>query len=518
MSGCADRSDEESGARIRAWLSPVQGGGRVQLASGDTVHLSRTTVDFYRARRWRPAWTNANELLAAGSLLLESIGRVRDDGLAPNAYRHDVTVRLLARLQAEGEAELPDSLEVPYLAAVDVLLTEGFSRYANDLVRGRLDPNDGGVRWRIVRGQARASRVLQLVLEGRAPAQIVEHLRPSIPYYGRMRHALLEHYQRAAQGGWPRVPAGSYQVGQRSPAVSAVRRRLVLGLDDQEAELAQMGAADPTRFDADLAKAVEHFQKRHALEPNGAVGASTVREMNHSVQERIAELELNLDRWRWLPDSLGDRYLLVNIAGFELELVDGTRVLESMNVVVGQRNWQTPVFADTMEHIVVNPYWNVPPSIYNEEILPNIERDPGWLARNNYERVADGVRQRPGPHNALGHYKFVFPNQDDIYLHDTPADHLFSRTRRDFSHGCIRVERPADLARLIVRLQTAEDPNRLEDLVKGGRESWIKLSRPLPVYILYFTAWVEEDGTLRFHHDIYGRDEPLQVQQRRMAG
>ncbi|MGH7469036.1 MAG: L,D-transpeptidase family protein [Longimicrobiales bacterium] len=517
MSACGGGPEEQPRDRIRAWLRAASGARPLPLAGGDTVHVSKATVEFYRTRRWQPAWSNEKELLPTGVLLRESIGRARDDGLAPHAYGHDVTSRLLGRLEAEGEDELPDSLEVPYLASVDILLTEGYNRYANDLVRGRLDPNQGGPRWRIARGKARESRVLQLVLEGLTPAEVVAHLRPSIPYYERVRGALAKHYHVAAQGGWPKVPEGSVKVGQRSPAVSLARTRLISGLDDREALLAQMGAADPTLFDAELAKAVEYFQLRHAIEPDGALGAATVREMNHSVEERISELELNLDRWRWLSDDLGERYLLVNIAGFELEVVDHNRAIESMNVVVGKRNWQTPVFADTIEHIVVNPYWNVPPSIYNEEILPKIESDPTWLARNNYERVREGVRQKPGPGNALGNYKFVFPNEDDIYLHDTPADHLFSRTRRDFSHGCIRVERPADLARLLVRLQTDQDPNDLEKLVSRKRESWIKLTRPLPIYILYFTVWVEEDGTVRYHHDIYGRDEQLQSQQRGMA-
>jgi murein L,D-transpeptidase YcbB/YkuD len=266
-------------------------------------------------------------------------------------------------------------------------------------------------------------------------------------------------------------------------------------------------------YDRDLRDALRHFQDRVAIDGDGQVGSGTLRELNHAVEERIAEVKLNMDRWRWLPQDLGRLFVLVNIAGFELEVIENDQAIESMNVVVGKAGWSTPVFADTIEHVVVNPYWTPPPSIMEEEILPAIARDPGYLARNNFERTANGgVRQRPGPGNALGRYKFLFPNDDNIYLHDTPADHLFSRVRRDFSHGCIRLERPADLARLLLAKASTHSPASLEGLVATGSEKWITLRKPVPVYLVYFTAWVKEDGTLRFHHDVYGHDEDLESQ------
>jgi L,D-transpeptidase YcbB len=504
---------------IGAWLKRMPANGMVTLATGDTVHISKQTAAFYKRRFGRAAWAGKDELLERGWLVHQAIGRAREDGLSPERYRHDAAARLLQKLEDDNDdTQLADSARAPYLASLDVLLTEGFNRYANDLVAGTIDPNRAGVDWRIARGKANEERVLQAVIKGQTPAQIVAQLRPTIPHYERMRGALVRYEEVAARGGWPSVPGGAYKAGTRNPNVSILRTRMLAGLDPTEAGLAQKGAADPTLFDADLKQAVAHFQERHGIESDGAMGESTLRELNHSVQERVDELKLNLDRWRWLPDYLGDRYLMVNIAGFELEVVDKNRVIESMNVVVGQQGWQTPVFADTMEHLVVNPYWNVPPNIYNQEIAPKIAADPTWLARNNYEYTKEGsVRQRPGPGNALGDFKFVFPNKDDIYLHDTPAQSLFSKVRRDFSHGCIRLERPDDLARLIVKLQTSKDPSILPGLVASGSERWIKLDRPLPVYILYFTAWVNEDGTVRFHHDVYGKDEKLAPQAQKIA-
>jgi L,D-transpeptidase YcbB len=519
LGGCdPQRRETLKTDEISVWLKRLPQGAVLQLAGGDTVHVSPVTTSFYRRRLWRAAWAGEKDLLERGWQVHQSIGKANEDGLNPAQYGHEAAARLLQKLEAQGEGALPDSLRASYLASVDVLLTEGFNRYANDLVTGTIDPSKSGIDWRIAPGKANEERVLAGIIKGLKPSQVVAHLRPSIPQYDRMRTSLIRFQEVAARGGWPNVPEGSYKAGGRAPGVSVLRTRLIAGLDPTEAALAQKGAADPTLFDADLQKAVEHFQGRHGIESDGGIGATTLRELNHAVEERIEELKLNLDRWRWLPDNLGERYLMVNIAGFEMEVVDKGRVVEHMNVVVGQTSWKTPVFADTMEHVVLNPYWNVPPSIYKAEILPHIEADPNWLASNNYERTNDGgVRQRPGPDNALGQYKFVFPNKDDIYLHDTPSGHLFSRVRRDFSHGCIRLERPEDLANLIVRLQTNRDPSTLASLAASGAERWIKLDRPLPVYILYFTAWVEEDGTVRFHHDVYGRDEQLAPQSRKLS-
>jgi L,D-transpeptidase YcbB len=208
-------------------------------------------------------------------------------------------------------------------------------------------------------------------------------------------------------------------------------------------------------------------------------------------------------------------YVMVNVAGFEMSVVEKGRVIEEMNVVVGQEGWETPIFADTMEHLVVNPYWNVPKSILSEE-MGNLANDPNYLVRNNFERTPDGgLRQRPGPKNALGQFKFLFPNSNNIYLHDTPADQLFSRTSRAFSHGCIRLERPRDLAYLLADKLAGKSPRQIDQMLATGQEKWVKLRRPIPVYILYFTTWVDDDGTARFHHDVYGHDKAIEQQTER---
>lgn len=484
------------------------------LPGGDTVRVSAATMAFYEARNFQPAWTGGRSLNAQGHGVHETLGNSFTDGLPPERYRHDVAERLLAALEPESRRDrLPDSVAVQHRAALELLLTEGMARYSADLVTGTLDPAEAGVEWLIERESARQATVLENLAAGRDAAEVVERLRPSIPYYDRMRTALAAFRQAAERGGWPEVPEGeTLKEGERNAGVAALRDRLMRGTDAQEAELAAAGAADPTLFDASLKEAVQRFQHRHSIDADGAVGAATLKELNHTVDERIAEMKLNLDRWRWLPNELGERFVMVNIAGFEMEVVESGRAIESMSVVVGRLDRQTPVFADSIQFVVVNPYWNVPDGIYSRDVRPAMERDPNYLVRNNMEIVNGRVRQRPGPSNALGRYKFLFPNEYDIYLHDSPENHLFSRSRRDFSSGCIRLERPEDFARLLLELQTDGGSGQLDRHLTHWNEQWIRLDRKLPVYLLYFTAWVDEDGTVRFHHDVYGRDRMLEPQ------
>lgn len=494
--------------RIRTLLAPPidsTASGTVELESGDTIDVSSATRSFYRRLRYAAAWSAGGELSEAGRNVHAAISRAPEDGLSPDRYAHSVAARLV-ELSATG----PDSLRAEYLADLDIVLSEGYMRLATDVARGTIEPELVGRAWRIPRPPRPTIAVLRSAMRGDA-VQVIQRLRPTSAQYTRLMEGLQRLRQVDEAGGWAVLPDGTEVAeGDSSTSVMALRARLAGSDDPREAALARRGASRPAIYDRDLIDALRHFQTRHALDDDGQLGSATMRELNHSVDERIAEIQLNLDRWRWLPRDLGSLHIMVNIAGFELEVVENGRPIEAMNVVVGMPGWTTPVFADTMEHLVVNPYWNPPESILEDEIWPAVARDPGYLERNNFERTTDGrVRQRPGPGNALGNYKFMFPNEDNIYLHDTPADHLFSRTRRDFSHGCIRLERPADLARLVLAKSTSHSPASLEGMRATGAEKWVALKRPIPVYLVYFTTWVSENGTLRFHHDVYGHDSDL---------
>ena len=516
LAACSSGGDAiqqpEAEARLKTVLESADSTTVVPLIAGDTLHLSTATIDFYRNRRYRAAWATEDDLTDQGKKILASVAASRKDGLSPVRYRYDVIQKILTSMKTDGNASLDEGARAQYAADLDIMLTEAFTRYANDLARGTLAPDSGGLDWKIPRGQVPKANLLKALAKGDEPEALIQQVRPSAPQYARLQNVLDRLEEAQKKGGWSTVPAGDARRGDSSDVVVQLRARLSASEDIREATLAQRGAARPAFFDRDLFLALQHFQQRNAIDADGALGAQTIKELNHPIEERIAEVRLNMDRWRWLPHDLGKMYIMVNVAGFEMSVIENNRVIEEMNVVVGQEGWETPIFADTLENIVVNPYWNVPQSILKEE-MANQVNDPSYLARNNFERTPDGgLRQRPGPKNALGEFKFLFPNKDNIYLHDTPADQLFSRTSRAFSHGCIRLERPRDLAYLLADKLAGKSPRQVDEMLASGDERWIKVRKKIPVYILYFTTWVDEDGTVRFHHDVYGHDKAIESQ------
>lgn len=526
MVACTDPSGEPS-PHIEAVLANAEGPVTLQLPDGDTLTLSEPVVRFYRERGYLQAWTDYDEILDRGWALLEVMENAGQDGLDPERYRFPVALRMVQQVE---EDSLEEKHEPAHMATVDLVLSEVFGRYANHLTGGILDPTASGVAWKIPKDSVATYDLLQRLAAEEDPAQIVASLRPTVPEYYALMEQLARYRKIVAQGGWQAVPDDlPAEVGGNGAGVAALRARLIAEGDPEEVRLAQQGSGAPNVYDENLAAAVEHFQARHALQPDGRVGGSTLEQLNVPAEERVQQIVLNLDQWRWLPRQLGERYILVNVAGFELEYIRGDSVALAMNVVVGQEGWETPIFADTMEHIVVNPYWNVPESIKQEEIIPAIRRNPGYLSANNMEALsgsrvvpagaldhgnleAYSYRQKPGSRNALGAVKFLFPNDNNIYLHDTPADQYFSAHSRAFSHGCIRLEKPLDLARMLLDEVTDQPSDRLDELLSRESEQWISVTETLPVYILYFTAWAGRDGTMRFYPDIYERDRRLQEQ------
>jgi murein L,D-transpeptidase YcbB/YkuD len=266
------------------------------------------------------------------------------------------------------------------------------------------------------------------------------------------------------------------------------------------------------------------------MEPDGVLGPKTLFQLNISAEVRVRQIVANMERWRWMPEDLGDHYVIVNIAGFELKRVRANTVEERMRVVVGKPYHKTPIFSDKMEYLEINPYWNVPTSIATREELPKLQSDPSALAEKGFEVVRGDevvdvrainwsrysrtnfpfrLRQRPGPSNALGRVKFMFPNRFNVYLHDTPAQSLFARAERAFSHGCIRVARPIDLAEQILAQKPDWSRRRIEKVLASGKRTVVPLSEPLNVHITYATAWRQSNDTVHFAPDIYRRDEAL---------
>jgi len=317
------------------------------------------------------------------------------------------------------------------------------------------------------------------------------------------------------------------ELGVRDERVRSLRHRLAASGDLPSV------SAEPTAFDDAVDAAVRHFQRRHGLTVDGVVGPATLRALNTSLDARIRQVMLNLERWRWLPQDLGSRYVLVNIPAFELDVVEDTTSVLSMRVIVGRDYRRTPVLSSTMTHLVLNPYWYVPPSIVVRDILPRVQADPGYLRAQGMRvfRTRDGrpvevspdeidwaalsagtlpfqVRQEPGPLNALGAVKLMFPNRFNVYLHDTPARELFARDERSMSAGCIRLERPLELAAYVLRGDSSWTPSSLRESLSTAHDRTIRLPEPIPVHLLYWTAWADDEG-LHFRRDLYGRDAPL---------
>jgi murein L,D-transpeptidase YcbB/YkuD len=410
---------------------------------------------------------------------------------------------------------------------MDVWLTWLFLKYSSDLADGVSDLAHSDPKWQIKPEAFDALAHLEGALRDNRVEQSLLDLVPTNPEYEALKKALGGYRQLAAKGGWPRVPApatAKLKPGQASPLVPALAARLAATGD-------YSGALPPDGrhavYGPALQDAVKRFQRRHGLQDDGLVGGPTVAEMNIPIDARIRQIEMNMERWRWLPRVLGERYLLVNIPEMRLDVWDGGQVPLSMRVVVGKPDTQTPIFNEQMTHVVFAPYWNVPPDIAEKETMPSVMRDPAFLDKMNMEVVdAKGnpvdpgsvdlgnaseyrFRQRPGTSNALGLVKFMFPNQFDVYLHDTPADSLFARASRSFSHGCVRVEQPEQLAQYVLRDQPEWTPEKISEAMHAGHEQIVKLKEPIPVYLGYWTARVTPDGILQFRQDVYGIDARL---------
>lgn len=462
---------------------------------------------FYQKRQYQPAWSEVKGPRPhAGRLVQSMAAAAAAEGLDPRRYQSEKLSALLDQVKEEKSLESPEAQR--RLADLDVELTFMYLTLAAHTAIGRVQPESLRVHWqdqsRNVDLDARLEKVLQESEEG--VAESLRSLAPPDPRYARLREALARYREI---GSWPKVPAG-LEKGAKGPGALALRNRLIA---EGDLPAPPEGRQPVPVFDDAVARGIAQFQRRHGLEPDGKLGEDTLAELNVPVEERIRQIEINLERWRWLPSSLGESYVWVNVPEYRMELIENGRKAIDMAVVVGKQQSQTPVFSDVMEYLELNPEWNIPRSIAEEEILPKLASDPGYLARNHMEWVGEGANQRlrqaPGPDNPLGQIKFMFPNEHDVYLHDSPADHLFSREERGFSHGCVRLERPVQLGEHLLRADPDWRGGKLRQAIVSGEHRSIKLPKKLPVHILYFTAWVEDDGTVQFRKDVYGHDQRL---------
>jgi murein L,D-transpeptidase YcbB/YkuD len=445
------------------------------------------------------------------SALLNTLASADSDALDLSAYP-------LSQLGAALNAIDNDHPTAEQLADADVLLSSAYVTYGENMLTGQYSPGDLGQAWHINPEEEHVDSALTLTLREDDFANGLTRMRPQDPGYDSLRTELVQYRALVARGGWPTVPAGpQLKPGDAdSPArLDALRARLsaegYLAAADSTPGATSAAPSRRNVYDRRLAGAVGEFQARHSIGVDSMLGQETLDAINLPADYRLAQIASNLERYRWLPRSLGQRYILVNVPQFHLDAYDsGQKVLE-MKVIVGQEyeDKATPVFSDSMEYVVFRPYWDVTPDIAAKEIFPKIAANPDYLAENDMEVYSDhgqrAVRQRPGPKNSLGLVKFIFPNDYNIYLHDTPAHSLFDKDVRAFSHGCIRVEKPAELAQWVLGWPADKVDQAMHD---GADDHQVNLPKKLPVYIVYFTTFVQ-NGALNFGNDLYDLDSQL---------
>jgi len=475
------------------------------------------TKRLYKLYGNNPLWLTSDGLRKTRTkALTDAILGANADGMRLDDYPIGALASAIAALK---QTENPTAEQ---FATADLVLTASYTSLGEDLLTGQVDPRTVAQAWHVDPEGENIDSALVRNLRYEHLDKALATMRPTDDDYLGLSRELQRWRGIVAKGGWQTVPniSGNVKPGaSANPAVlAAVRNRLAAegisvpraseNVAPSDSARRRPTASPMNTYDRGLATAVAQFQQGHGINVDSALGQETIDAMNVPASYRLGEIAANMERYRWLPRSFGSRYIFVNVPAFKLEAYDsGQKVLE-MKVIVGQeyQDKATPVFADSMETVVFRPYWDVPPSIAAKEIFP---KGGAYMARENMEVYSQhgrtAVRQRPGPKNALGFVKFLFPNDFNIYLHDTPNHELFNKDIRAFSHGCIRLEKPAELAEWVLGWPA----DRVEEAMKDGPNSrGVRLPRKIPVYITYFTAYIN-NGALYFGNDLYGRDDKL---------
>ncbi|QBY00614.1 murein L,D-transpeptidase [Rhodophyticola sp. CCM32] len=480
-------------------------------AIAEAASSDEALAQFYRDRNFEPVWATT-DAAARRNALLTVLDRVEDHGLPVSRYDADVL-----------RAAFRDA-DTPYARGqADVLASRMFLQYARDVQSGMLDPDE--VVSDIVKDLPRRDPLEQITefTATDSPYEFMRSLPPSHPEYVRLMREKLRLERVLGAGGWgPAVPGGALEPGDTGGGVIALRNRLIA--------MGYLGRSATATYDTALQTAVQRFQEDHGLTPDGEAGTETLAEINVGVETRLGQIILGMERQRWMNRDRGERHILVNIADFHAYVIDGEEATFETRVVVGHRdrNRHTPEFSDVMEHMIINPSWNVPRSIAVNEYLPQMRNNPGaaghlQLVRGGRVVSRQGIdfsqytarnfpfdlRQPPSSRNALGEVKFMFPNRHNIYLHDTPSRNLFDRQVRAYSHGCVRVHRPQELAYHLLAPQE-EDPEAVYQTHRqSGRETQINLETQIPVHLVYWTAWITPEGRVNYRDDVYGRNALL---------
>lgn len=490
--------------------------------------LPTALIQFYRYRGYALAWVDRYGLLPEGAMALSAVKRAGRKGLFYSDYQSPLLDDLL-----DGMITRPVIIGAAFNGKqiqLDLVVTEMVLRYAWHCTMGRTEPSmlSGGVPLGKQPTRSLALALAESLSSGQLD-RFLAQLGPRHTAYRALQKSLPRYQRIKTAGGWSTIDDGpTLERGDCGLRVAQLRRRLAVS-EDTHPPFESMDDC----FDDRLAAAVARFQRCHGLNADGVVGAQTLAALNVPVEARIRQIRLNLERWRWMPEDLGSRYLLANIPGFQMQMIEAGHVIKTMRTIVGRKRRPTPVLSSMITYLEINPYWYVPPKIAREDLLPKIQKNTNFLVRQNF-RVFDSwdedarelnpftidwsslskdhfpfrLRQEPAAGNALGRVKFMFPNEMSVYIHDTPSKSLFGKTSRPFSSGCVRVEEPLELVNLLLSRQDW-DQTRLSEAVASNQRQVVMLDEPVPVYLVYLTAWVDEDGENHFREDIYGHDQAL---------
>lgn len=447
---------------------------------------------FYTGRNYAYAWFDSSGMIEQASNLFNRIKNISDEGIDSNKMIYQKELNDL--MDQSGQATDSSNMKT------ELMLTAQYLTYAQVVWTGLDEKQSIALDWLLPRKKIEYTQMLDSLLSGK---DVLTDPPVYKQYY--LLKDYLKKYREAEKADTVKIitKLSNIKKGDSSAEVGKIRYKLFL-LGD----LPQNSASN--KFDDELADAVKSFQNRFGLKETGQVKKAELDELNVPINTRVQQILVNMERSRWVTKDAAKDYLIVNIPEYKLHVIENDSLAWDMNVVVGKNQSKTVIFNGDIKYVVFAPYWNVPSSIIKNEILPGIKRNKNYLANHNMEWNGGNVRQKPGPNNSLGLVKFLFPNSHSIYLHDSPAKSLFSETNRAFSHGCIRLAEPKKLAVYLLRNDTSWTGSKIDAAMNAGKEKYVTLKRPLPVFIVYFTAWVSsETGKLNFRKDIYQRDERL---------